>query len=58
MDKKNIIITLLIAAVLGFCSIIVNIKKACDLKVYAIENDCTWTYQGTAYGDDRDYVCK
>lgn len=25
---------------------------------YATANNCEWFWNGTAYGDDRDYVCK
>lgn len=35
-----------------------QIKSASDLHEYAIANNCTWQYQGTMYGDDRDYICK
>ncbi len=56
--NKNILITLLACAVVVLAGVIVNIKKANDLRNYAIANDCTWTYQGTMYGDDRDYICK
>ena len=29
-----------------------------QMDVYAAQNDCEWVYQGTWYGDDRDYICK
>lgn len=25
---------------------------------YATANNCEWSWNGTAYGDDRDYICK
>lgn len=56
--NKNIIIAILAGAVVVLAGVIVNIKRANDLREYALANNCTWTYQGTAYGDDRDYVCK
>lgn len=58
MQKKNIIIGVLACAVLVLAGVIINFKKTNDLRNYAIANNCTWTYQGTMYGDNRDYVCK
>ncbi len=58
MKTKNIVIVILIIIVATLLGVIVNLKKAYDLRDYAITHNCTWTYQGTAYGDDRDYVCK
>lgn len=56
--NKNIVIGVLACAVIVLAGVIVNMKRANDLRNYAIQNDCTWTYQGTMYGDDRDYICK
>lgn len=36
----------------------INLKRANDLRNYAIANNCTWQHQGTYYGDNRDYICK
>lgn len=55
---KNFVIAGLAFVVVLLLGVIVNLKRANDLRNYAIANDCSWTYQGTAYGDDRDYVCK
>lgn len=54
--KVAIVVFVIIAAVtLG---VIANLKRAWNLHEYAVANDCTWSWQGTSYGDDRDYVCK
>lgn len=56
--KKNIVIAALAGIVIVLGALVINMKKANNLREYAIANDCTWTYQGTMYGDDRDYICK
>lgn len=56
--SKNIVIGVLACAVIVLAGVIVNMKRANDLRNYAIANNCTWAYQGTMYGDDRDYICK
>lgn len=60
MRTKRISIVVAVLVVLGLVAlvVIVNLKRAFDLHEYAIANDCAWTWQGTAYGDDRDYMCK
>lgn len=32
--------------------------RTARMVAYAAENGCTWQYNGTAYGDNRDYTCK
>lgn len=29
-----------------------------QMTAYAAQNNCEWVYQGTMYGDNRDYICK
>ena len=58
MQIKNIVIAILTVAVVGLLGVIMNLKRAYSLREYAIANNCEWTYQNTAYGDDRDYICK
>lgn len=55
---KSFVIAGLAFVIVLLLGVIVNLKRANDLRNYAIANDCSWTHQGTAYGDDRDYVCK
>lgn len=57
-NQKNIVIAVLLAAIGVMLIGIINFWRACNLRAYAISNDCTWVYQGTMYGDDRDYVRK
>lgn len=56
--KKNIIIAILSMAVVLTLGALISLKRAYSLREYAIAHDCTWQWQGTMYGDDRDYVCK
>jgi len=58
MNRKNLAIVLLVGVIVVLLGVIVNLKRAYDLRMYAIANECTWVSAGTAYGDDRDYVCK
>ena len=52
--KKIIIAALTIAALfVGY-----RMVQAYNLAQYAKNNNCEWVYQGTGYGDDRDYICK
>lgn len=50
------IISLAVALVAVVCAI--NTHRAAQLASYAAANNCTWHYNGTAYGDNRDYTCK
>lgn len=56
--KKNLIIAGLILTIAVMLVAGASEKKANELHEYATANNCTWVYQGTAYGDDRDYICK
>lgn len=61
MDKnniKNIAIVIMAAIIVLLLGVLINLKRAYDLRQYAIANNCTWSWQGTYYGDDRDYICK
>lgn len=55
---KKLIISIVAIVSLLATYIGVQVKRANDLHEYAIANNCTWKYQGTAYGDNRDYICK
>lgn len=55
---KTIVIAILAIAVVLLLGVIVNLKRANNLRQYAINNNCEWSWQGTAYGDSRDYICK
>ena len=36
----------------------VSAHRTVQMTNYAINNNCKWHYNGTAYGDNRDYTCK
>ena len=50
------IISLIVALVAVAYAI--NTHRAAQLASYAAANNCTWSYNGTAYGDNRDYTCR
>lgn len=55
---KTIAIVVLIAAVGLLLGALLSLKRAYSMREYSIANNCRWIYQNTAYGDDRDYICK
>lgn len=59
MTKTTKIVIAVVAGVIVLAlGVGLNLKRAFDLRDYAIANNCEWTWQGTWYGDDRDYICK
>ena len=59
MTKTTKIVIAVVAGVIVLAlGVGLNLKRAFDLRDYAIANDCEWVWQGTWYGDDRDYICK
>lgn len=32
--------------------------RTASMAVYAAKNNCTWSYNGTMYGNNNDYTCK
>lgn len=56
--KKDLVIVILAMVVALLLGAALSLKAAYDLRVYAIANDCEWIWQGTHYGDDRDYICR
>lgn len=54
--KTKLLIALVIAMVAMCCAM--DWKQAANRNAYAEANNCEWTSTGTAYGDDRDFVCK
>ena len=59
MTKTTKIVIAVIAGVIVLAlGVGLNLKRAFDLRNYAIANNCEWVWQGTWYGDDRDYICK
>lgn len=39
-------------------AIVIDARRNQNMQDYAIANNCTWQATGTAYGDDRDFICK
>lgn len=59
MTKTTKIVIAVIAGVIVLAlGVGLNLKRAFDLRNYAIANNCEWVWQGTWYGDDRDYICE
>lgn len=59
MDKiKNYAIGILVLMIIILLGAIIGLKRTINRQEYAIANNCEWSWQGTMYGDDRDYVCK
>lgn len=56
MKTKTKLIILAIVALIGFIGL--RIHQAGKIAEYAQNNNCKWTQTGTAYGDNRDWVCK
>ncbi len=56
MKKVIIGIAVAIASVATYIGVQMN--RANNLHEYALANNCIWQYQGTMYGDNRDYICK
>lgn len=51
----------LVAVVIAMLAVAFAFGEKCDadMRVYAAKHNCTWTYPGTLYGDDRDNpICK
>lgn len=57
-DKKKLIIVALSFVIVMLLLVGKNIKSEYDMRLYAIRNNCTWSYQGTMYMDNRDFICR
>lgn len=57
-DIAAFVIAGVVCVMLIMLGVIIGLKRTLRMTNYAMANDCTWHYQGTAYGDDRDYICK
>lgn len=59
-QNKNgvaIISVIAIVTMLLFGVMIIRERDA-QFEQYATANNCEWVWQGTAYGDDRDFICR
>lgn len=57
-NKTTITIIICIVVTAFALSYAAGERKNALMVQYAAENDCAWQYNGTWYGDDRDYTCK
>ena len=58
-NNRSLTFNLLCAAVAVFAvAFAIGEHRTAQMTAYAAQNDCEWVYQGTWYGDDRDYICK
>ncbi len=57
-DNKVTMIGLIVLAAILLLGVMINRERDAQFERYALANDCEWEYQGTAYGDDRDFICK
>ena len=59
--KQTIKNTLIIISLLGAVIALFAISNAGQdrmMDAYARANNCTWYATGSAYGDNRDFICK
>lgn len=57
-DIKIFVVVGLVCVIVLLLGAVFGLKRQLRMQNYAIANDCTWTWNGSYYGDDRDYVCK
>jgi hypothetical protein len=55
---KNILILIAIIIVAIVIFAFDGARKDCQMQDYAKANNCTWYATGSAYGDNRDFICK
>lgn len=61
VKKQFIFLTVVLAIIIALVSIFIISKlnaREVRMDEYARNNNCTWHYTGSAYGDDRDLICK
>lgn len=59
--KQTIKNTLLVLALVGVAIALFALDGArqdSQMSAYAEANNCTWEATGSAYGDNRDFICK
>lgn len=59
--KQTIKNTLLVLALVGVAIALFALDGArqdSQMGAYAEANNCIWTATGSAYGDNRDFICK
>lgn len=61
VKKQFIFLTVVLAIIIALITaFIISKLNAREMRMneYARNNNCTWHYTGSAYGDDRDLICK
>jgi hypothetical protein len=61
ITKQTLKNTLIVIAIIGVAFLIIAAKGARQdrmMEHYAEANNCTWYATGSAYGDNRDFICK
>lgn len=57
-DLKIFAVMGLVCVIVILLGVIFGLKRTLRMQSYAAANNCTWVWQGSYYGDDRDYICK
>ena len=60
-SKTNASLTInVVCAIVAVFAVVyaIGVHRDSQMTVYAAQNNCEWVYQGTWYGDNRDYICK
>ena len=55
--KNTLTVLAIVGAILAFFAID-GARQDHMMDAYAEANNCTWTATGSAYGDNRDFICK
>lgn len=61
VKKQFIFLTVVLAIIIALITAFIISKlntREMRMNEYARNNNCTWHYTGSAYGDDRDLICK
>ena len=61
VKKQFIFLIVILAIIIALITVFVVSKlnaREMRMNEYARNNNCTWHYTGSAYGDDRDLICK
>lgn len=57
-NNKVAIVGVVVLAGMLLLGVMINRERDAQFEQYALANNCEWVYQGTAYGDNRDFICK
>lgn len=57
-DKRIAVIGFIVIISIVTFGIWIECKRNAEFEQYATAHNCKWVWQGTNYGDNRDYICK